>query len=101
MMDDDPDFAWDDAKAARNLAERGVAFDAIRTFDWQTCWTREDARGAYGEQRFISVGTIDGRLYVAVWTQRDGKRRLISLRKANKREQALRDRAQVLHRRER
>jgi uncharacterized DUF497 family protein len=92
-MDEDPDFAWDDAKAARNLAERGLGFEAIRGLDWENCRTREDTRGAYGERRFISIGMIGGRLHVAVWTPRDGKRRLISLRKANERERALHDQA--------
>ena len=91
-MDDDPEFEWDDAKAARNLAKRGIGFGTIRAFDWQNCWTREDTRGAYGERRFVSIGTIDGQLHVAVWMlPRAGKRRLISLRKANEREQALHD----------
>ena len=90
-MDDGPEFEWDEAKSARNLAERGVGFEAILAFDWQNCRTREDTRGAYGERRFVSIGTIEGRLHVAVWTPRAGKRRLISLRKANEREQALHD----------
>lgn len=29
-MEDDPEFEWDDAKAARNLARHGVGFEAIR-----------------------------------------------------------------------
>lgn len=90
-MDRDPEFEWDEAKSARNLAERGIGFDAIREFDWENDRTREDTRGAYGERRFVSIGTNDGRLHVTVWTPRAGKRRLISLRQANEREQALHD----------
>ncbi len=42
----------------------------------------------YGETRFITIGHLDGRMVVTVWTPRAGARRIISLRKANEREQA-------------
>ena len=48
-----------------------------------------DRRKDYGETRQISVGMLDGRMVVAVWTDRGETRRIISLRKANAREQAL------------
>lgn len=85
-MDGDPDFEWDDDKAAQNLARHGVGFDAIRAFDWETCHTDEDRRVAYGEARLISLGLIRDRLHVAIWTVRGARCRLISLRKANQRE---------------
>jgi uncharacterized DUF497 family protein len=88
----DPEFEWDDAKAARNLAQHGVRFEAVRSFDWTDAMTREDTRGDYGERRFVSIGRIGRRLHVAVWTARGDRRRLISLRKANPRERALHDR---------
>jgi uncharacterized DUF497 family protein len=42
----------------------------------------------YGEIRFITIGRLDRRMVVMVWTQRGATRRIISLRKANAREQA-------------
>lgn len=81
---------WDPAKNESNLAKHGVSFEAIERFDWGDALTREDARNEYGERRFVSMGRIDGRLYVAVWTMRK-ERRLISLRKANARERKLFD----------
>ena len=81
-----PDFEWDDAKAAYNLAEHGVPFKAIRRFDWDACLTAEDTRFDYGEPRFVSVGPIGERLHVAVWTPKADRQRIISLRKANARE---------------
>ena len=45
--------------------------------------------GVYGEVRLQARGLINGRLYVIAFTQRGGNLRLISLRKANKREQVL------------
>ena len=51
--------------------------------------TIADDRKDYGEPRFITIGRLDGRMVVAVWTPRGAARRIISLRKANDREQAL------------
>jgi uncharacterized DUF497 family protein len=43
----------------------------------------------YEEDRFITVGWLDARLGVLVWTPRGEVRRIISMRKANDREKAL------------
>ncbi|MHB8310385.1 MAG: BrnT family toxin [Metallibacterium sp.] len=48
----------------------------------------EDKRHDYGETRFISMGLLDARLVVLVWTPRGEARRIISMRYANEREQA-------------
>ncbi|WP_148028425.1 BrnT family toxin, partial [Burkholderia pseudomallei] len=48
----------------------------------------EDTREDYVESRYITVGTLDGRMIVMVWTPRGEARRIISMRKANDREQA-------------
>ena len=49
----------------------------------------EDDRRDYGEKRWITVGYLATRMVVLVWTEREGSRRIISMRKANDREQAL------------
>lgn len=49
--------------------------------------TVEDDRQDYGESRYITVGYMARRMVVAVWTERNEARRIISLRKANDREQ--------------
>ena len=51
--------------------------------------TVEDDRRDYGEDRFITVGFLDGTMVVLVWTPRDEAYRIISMRKANERERAL------------
>jgi uncharacterized DUF497 family protein len=51
--------------------------------------TVEDDRQDYGEDRFITIGFLDERMVIPVWTSRNGARRVISMRKANEREQAL------------
>ncbi|WP_375457525.1 BrnT family toxin [uncultured Methylobacterium sp.] len=59
----------------------GEIFDGTET-------TREDKRFAYGEARWVTASGLDGRMVIVVWTERDGECRIISLRKANEREQA-------------
>ena len=59
---------------------------AVEIFDGATL-TVEDDRRDYGETRFITIGFLDARMVVVVWTQREPARLIISLRKANDREQ--------------
>ena len=49
--------------------------------------TVEDGRLEYGEKRFITVGLLKSRMVILVWTPRGEARRIISMRKANAREQ--------------
>ena len=48
--------------------------------------TVEDDRQDHGEDRFITIGFLDGTMVVLVWTPRAGAYRIISIRKANERE---------------
>jgi uncharacterized protein len=48
-----------------------------------------DDRRDYGEPRFITIGTLNRRMVVLVWTSRGANRWIISMRNANAREQAL------------
>lgn len=77
---------WDTAKRIRNLEKHGCDFSIVESFNWEAAVTREDTRMDYGERRFVSISIIGDRHYVAVWTERAGACRLISLRKANSRE---------------
>ena len=49
--------------------------------------TVADTRLDYGEDRFMTVGYLKGRMVIVIWTMRGTSRRIISLRKANEREQ--------------
>jgi hypothetical protein len=46
----------------------------------------EDARRDYGETRIVAVGEIRGLEFVCVYTPRGGRARVISLRRANRKE---------------
>jgi uncharacterized protein len=78
------DFDFD--KRDRTLAERGLDFTRANEVFAGVSVTAEDARFDYGEQRFTTVGVLDGRMVVMVWTPRGEVRRIISMRKANERE---------------
>lgn len=64
------------------MARSGEILDSVNL-------TFEDKRRNYGENRFITIGFLDGRMVVLVWTPRDGAYRIISMRKANEREKTL------------
>jgi uncharacterized DUF497 family protein len=80
-------FEWDARKAAQNLAKHGVPFEyAARVFLDPLRLDAEDRRRDYGEQRRLTLGRVEGRLYVIAYTSRGRMIRLISARKANARE---------------
>ena len=83
------EFEWGDEKYATNLRDHAIAFEAIRGFNWNTAQIFADDRQDYGEERQIARGMIGERLHVAVFVLRGDATRLISLRKANRRELAL------------
>jgi hypothetical protein len=72
----------------KNIAEHGVDMSATAEFDFETAVTWTDTRKSYGETRTIAVGFIAHRLHVLVFTMRGRKVRVISLRKANRKESA-------------
>ncbi|MET4102510.1 uncharacterized DUF497 family protein [Roseovarius sp. MBR-78] len=82
----DPLYEWDAAKAENNMAKHGVPFTAVQGFDWSSAIEAEDTRYDYGETRMQALGKIDGRYHVLVYAWRNDRIRVISLRKANRRE---------------
>jgi uncharacterized DUF497 family protein len=81
------EIEFDPAKSAENERRRGLPFDLADSLEWDKALIRPDQRIDYGEDRLIAIGPIGGRLYVVCFVYRDGKRRIISFRKANRREQ--------------
>ena len=79
-------IGFDPAKNAANMASRGLPFELVEQMEWATALMEEDTRKAYGERRFQVLGFIGGRLHAVVFTPREGKVHVISLRKANARE---------------
>ena len=78
-MDDD-DFEWHAPKRAINLEKHGIDFeDAIAIWAGPVATRRAVHKP---EERFVSVGVMDGRMIAVVWTRRGDRRRLISARRA-------------------
>lgn len=78
---------WDEAKRAANIAKHGLDFAEAESFDWRSALTQIDNRSDYGEVREIALGRIGQRLHVLIFTRRGPDVRVISLRKANPREE--------------
>ena len=81
------ELEWDEVERMQALLERGMDFADVAQFDFDTATTIMDNRVEYGERRLVSTGYLNGRICVLSWTMRDGIMRVISLRKANEREQ--------------
>ena len=80
-------FQYDQAKASANLKKHGVSFaDAEGVFEDPLAVTVEDP-DAEGESRFVVIGLGSaGELLVVVYTEREGEFRLISARRATRKE---------------
>ena len=78
---------YDPAKRDLTLTRRGLDMARAEEVFENDNLTFPDLRADYGEDRRITFGYLDERLIVMVWTVRGTVRRIISLRKANEREQ--------------
>jgi len=81
-------FEWDPEKARPNLAKHGVSFEeAMRAFLDPLSVTILDPDNSESEDRFVLIGqSLSGRLLVVVHTDRGDAIRLISARRATRRE---------------
>ena len=76
-------FEWDETKSQNNKKKHGIDFaDAICIFD--SFMVRHKISVHDGEIRRKDTGTINGVIYVAIHTKRGNRRRLISVRRANR-----------------
>ncbi|MGH2360909.1 MAG: BrnT family toxin, partial [bacterium] len=78
---------FDPAKSEANVRARGLPFSLVGdAFDWSSALVAEDRRRDYAERRFQAIGYLAARLHVVVFTPIATGIRVISLRRANKRE---------------
>lgn len=82
------DIEFDPETNERNAETRGLSFDLVADFDFETALIAHDLREDYGEDRFIAVGVLGERRPIVADTMRGESLRVISLRKANAREVA-------------
>ena len=81
--------SYDPVKRHRTLVERGLDFDDAEQVFSSNHLTVPDDRKEYGELRYITIGHLGSRMVVIVWTPRSDSRRIVSMRKANDREQKI------------
>ena len=79
-------YVFDPAKHAVNQQKHGLSLALAEVLFAGPFSAMTDDRFDYGEVRQLAFGRIRGRLFVCVYADRDAERRVISLRKANKRE---------------
>jgi uncharacterized protein len=80
---------FDITKSLRNAVKRGLPFDLVEGFDWNTALVIEDLRNDYPERRFQALGLIGNTLHMVVFTPIEGGVRVISLRAASRKERQL------------
>ena len=81
-------FEWNENKANENLKKHGVSFDEAKTvFNDPFSVTIYDPDHSIDKDRYIDIGlSSKGRLIVVSYLEQDGKIRIISSRKATKKE---------------
>ena len=80
----DNDFEWDREKSLATFEDRDFVFEAARiVFRGQLLRRQDTRRRGSREPRFMVLGELYGRVMMIIYTPRDGKCRIISLRPAN------------------
>ena len=80
-------FEWDERKSNDNRTRRGFTFDDVMPIFLDSDRViLADTRRDYGEDRWVTFGEIEGRLFAVTFTMRGEVIRIISARKANTRE---------------
>ena len=82
------EFEWEPEKAAANVKERGIAFsEAATVLEDALSTTFPDDAHSEEEARFVTIGaSVRGRVLVVAHTERNDTIRIISARRATRRE---------------
>jgi uncharacterized protein len=77
---------FDPVKDASNQAKHGVSLALAKELEWDAALVWVDTRYDYGELRMIALAPEINVLYYMAFVDRGEVRRIISLRRANRRE---------------
>lgn len=81
------EFEWDESKNKANLRKHGISFEEAKIVFDNPRLSWQDRRRYYGEKRIISLGLLEDEVVATVvYVNRNNKVRLISIRKANRKE---------------
>jgi uncharacterized DUF497 family protein len=79
-------FDFDPGKDATNLSKHGLSLAAAAELSWDAALVWIDNRADYGEVRMVALAPIGDILFFVAFVDREAVRRIISLRRANRRE---------------
>ena len=77
---------FDPGKDATNLSKHGLSLAAAAELSWDAALVWIDDRADYGEVRMVALAPIGDILFFVAFVDRESTRRIISLRRANRRE---------------
>jgi uncharacterized DUF497 family protein len=80
-----PQFEWDPNKSESNKAKHGIDFEQAKAL-WDSPDRLPERLDSIGEPRWALTAMLDGKLWRAVWTRRGKAIRIISVRRASRRE---------------
>jgi uncharacterized DUF497 family protein len=78
-------FEYDPQKSEANRAKHGIDFEQATAL-WSDPFLLEAPALTEDEPRFVAIGRIDGRHWTAVFTWREDRVRLISVRRSRRKE---------------
>jgi uncharacterized DUF497 family protein len=79
-------FEFDHAKDVTNQEKHGISLSLATELDWEAALVWVDERFEYNEMRMIALAPRTEILYYVAFVDRGSVRRIISLRRANRRE---------------
>lgn len=84
------EIEYDEAKRLKILKERGIDLADAGSVFANDFYQIEDDRRDYGEKRYRVWGFLHGRRISLVWTPRNGRRRIVTMRYAHEQEHEIR-----------
>ena len=82
-------FVWDEKKNSSNRLKHGISFpEAAKVFSDVNAQTLA-ARLQDGELRMMTIGSIEGKMWTVLWTERGDDIRIFSARRSRKQEEKL------------
>lgn len=86
------EFEYDPHKSAINLAKHGIDFEEAQRL-WESAVLKVPTYAGTDEERLMYIGLINGKHWTAITTQRNGRLRIISVRRSRKNEEEAYERA--------
>ena len=81
------EVTYDPNKNEKNIALRGLSFDRVAALDFDRAVFTIDARRDYGEVRRKALAFLGERLHSLIFVEADNGIRVVSFRKASRKEQ--------------